>query len=283
MAKVVVVHGIGKQYLGPHTLHGGVAPALRDGMRAAAAPELKPEDIEVAFYGHWFRPAGAKSDDYPWTHRDVTEGLETDLLMAWWQEAARTAPDRVPPPSSAATTKATTPQTVQRALHAISRLLPSRFTDRFLIGILKQVRRYLTEDETRDRVQCSVAEAVTDDTRVLVAHSLGSVIAYEALCAHPEWPVRALVTLGSPLGIPGVVLDRLRPSATWPPVLREWTNICDRADVVALTKELSPLFKSPDGGRVVDVLIDNGSHAHDIVPHLTAAPTGAAVAAGLRP
>ncbi|MBD0842580.1 hypothetical protein ICC28_28390 [Streptomyces sp. TRM68416] len=283
MAKVVVVHGIGKQYLGPHTLHGGVAPALLDGMKVAGAPQLRPTDIEVAFYGHWFRPPGAKSDSHAWTHHDVTDGFETELLMAMWQEAARIAPDRVPPPAPAGTTKAATPQTVQRALHAISRLLPSRFTDRFLIGILKQVRHYLTDDETRARVQRSVAESVTDDTRVLVAHSLGSVIAYEALCAHPEWPVRALVTLGSPLGIPRLVLDRLRPSATWPPGLRDWTNICDRADVVALTKQLSPLFTTPDGQAVVDVLIDNGSHAHDLVPHLTAAPTGAAVAAGLLP
>lgn len=285
MAKVVVVHGIGKQYLGPHTLHGGVAPALLDGLRAAGAPEIGVADVEVAYYGHWFRPQGAsvKSDGYAWTHRDVTDGFETELLMALWQEAARIAPGRVPPPAPAQTTKAATPQTVQRALHAISRLLPTHFTERFLIGILKQVRLYLTDDDTRARVQRSIADAVTDDTRVLVAHSLGSVIAYEALCAHPEWPVRALVTLGSPLGIPRLVLDRLRPSATWPPGLRDWTNICDRADVVALTKQLAPLFKAPSGGTVVDVLIDNGSHAHDLVPHLTAAPTGAAVAAGLLP
>jgi hypothetical protein len=31
-----------------------------------------------------------------------------------------------------------------------------------------------------------------------VGHSLGSVAAYEALCAHPQWPVRALATLGPP-------------------------------------------------------------------------------------
>ncbi|WP_336246837.1 hypothetical protein [Streptomyces cupreus] len=240
----------------------------------------------MAFYGHWFRPPGApvKSDGYAWTHRDVTEGFETELLMALWQEAARIAPDRVPPPAPAETAKATTPHTVQRALHALSALLPSRFTDRFLIGVLKQVRLYLTDDDTRERVQRSIADTVTDDTQVLVAHSLGSVIAYEALCARPEWPVCTLVSLGSPLGIPRLVYDRLRPApGTWPAGLREWTNICDRGDVVALAKELAPLFKSPDGLAVTDILIDNGRQAHDLVPHLTAAETGAAVAAGLLP
>ncbi|MFD8967973.1 hypothetical protein ACFV0C_23770 [Streptomyces sp. NPDC059568] len=46
---------------------------------------------------------------------------------------------------------------------------------------------------------------------VIVAHSLGSVIAYEALCAHPDWPDLTLVTLGSPLAVRGVVFDRLAP------------------------------------------------------------------------
>lgn len=49
MAKGVVVHGLGKQYLGPHTLHGGGAPALLDGLRAADAPTLRLDDVEVAF------------------------------------------------------------------------------------------------------------------------------------------------------------------------------------------------------------------------------------------
>ncbi|MBT2417584.1 hypothetical protein J7F01_34775 [Streptomyces sp. ISL-22] len=49
MAKGVVVHGLGKQYLGPHTLHGGGAPALLDGLRAADAPALRLDDVEVAF------------------------------------------------------------------------------------------------------------------------------------------------------------------------------------------------------------------------------------------
>jgi len=38
--------------------------------------------------------------------------------------------------------------------------------------------------------------AVGPDTEVVVPHSL---------CAHPEWNVRALVMLGSPLGIRNVI------------------------------------------------------------------------------
>ena len=48
-------------------------------------------------------------------------------------------------------------------------------------------------------------------------HGLGMITrdprwSYEALCAHPEWPVRGLVTLGAPLGIPNLIFDRLQPA-----------------------------------------------------------------------
>ncbi len=48
--------------------------------------------------------------------------------------------------------------------------------------------------------------------RAVLAHSLGSVAAYEALWAHPDLRVELLVTLGSPLGMPDVVFDRLDPA-----------------------------------------------------------------------
>jgi pimeloyl-ACP methyl ester carboxylesterase len=154
---------------------------------------------------------------------------------------------------------------------------------------LQQVRRYLTEPNLRARILEQVVQAVGDDTRVMVAHSLGSVVAYEALCAHPEWPVRALVTLGSPLGIRNLIFDRLRPAPSpvsgsntrlrgaWPWPVREWTNIADTGDVVALVKDLRPLF----GDRVRGFLVSNGAKAHDILPYLTAPETGAAIHAGL--
>ncbi|WP_206301449.1 hypothetical protein [Streptomyces sp. V2] len=283
MAAVVVVHGVGQQYLGPRSLHTGIAAALADGVALAGGPPLTADDVGVAFYGHRFRPPGRFKGEPALTHRDVTDPLERTLLMEWWREAARLEPERVPAPDGETATKAITPQTVQRALYALARTrFAGRSGDRFLLGVLRQVSRYFTEPELRTRVRESVADAVADDTRVLVGHSLGSVVAYEALCEHPEWPVRTLVTIGSPLGIPTIVFDRLTPApsegrGTWPAGVRGWTNLCDRYDVVALRKRLAPLF-----GDVHDVAVDNGWQAHAIDRHLTAAETGTAIAEGLR-
>ena len=66
-----------------------------------------------------------------------------------------------------------------------------------------------------------VHEEVGEGTRVLIGHSLGSVVAYEYVCRYRPPSVELLVTLGSPLGIPKLVFDRLTPApadgrGAWP-------------------------------------------------------------------
>ncbi|MCF3120150.1 hypothetical protein IPZ68_10580 [Streptomyces arenae] len=281
MARVVCVHGIGQQQLGERQLHAAWQPALADGLTRAAAGTLAASDVTCVFYGDLFRPAGRTLSvlDPPLDASDVADGLETELLLEWWAEAARTDPAVVAP---GARTLARTPRTVQRALHALSR---SRFFAdvalRSLVLDLRQVRAYLTDPDVRAEVQRRVAAAVTDDTRVVVGHSLGSVVAYEFLCAHPGLPVRSLLTLGSPLGIRHLVFDRLRAGergspGDWPGGIRHWTNIADEGDVVALVKDLRPLF----GERVRGHLVHNGSQAHDVTRYLCTEEAGRAVGEG---
>ncbi|MFD9121183.1 hypothetical protein ACFU6M_13445 [Streptomyces bottropensis] len=281
MARVVCIHGIGQQHAGEHGLHSSWHPALSDGLLRAEAAALAADDMTCVFYGDLFRPRGRTLavQDPPLDASDVAEGLEAELLLAWWGEAARTDPAVLPPD---ARTLARTSRTAQRALNALSR---SRFFAgvalRGLVLDLKQVRAYLTDPAVRDEVQHRVAVAVADDTRVVVGHSLGSVVAYEALCAHPEWPVRALLTLGSPLGIRNLVFDRLRAGeggkpGDWPGAVEQWTNIADEGDVVALVKDLRPLF----GERVRGHLVHNGSKAHDVTRYLNTPEAGRAVSEG---
>ncbi|WP_331770269.1 GPI inositol-deacylase (plasmid) [Embleya sp. NBC_00888] len=286
MARVVCVHGIGKQLLGERQLHRDWVPALRDGLtRAGHTGKLHDEDIAVAFYGDLFRPHAEvlSPGDPPLRPADLAPGLETDLLIAWWSAAADSDPGVVPP--DAMDTLARVPRSVQAGLLA---LLRSRFfaglAMRALIADLRQTRSYLTDHDIRCAARARVEALVDDDTEVVVAHSLGSVVAYEALAAHPGHTVRAFVTLGSPLGLPRLVFDRLDPApvagrGTWPggPDLA-WTNIVDRGDAVASVKDLGPLF----GPDLASMVVSNGSHAHDSTAYLSDAATGTAIARGLR-
>jgi hypothetical protein len=271
------VHGVGQRYLGPRSMQVTVAAAVADGVGFAVGPVLAPDDVVVAFYGDWFRSSLAKGQALV---DEVRTPFEEELLLAMWRGAAAAEPDRVSSPGRE--DKARVPRTAERALAALSH---SRFlaglADRFLVGVLGEVRAYLTDPDLRAFARGRVLAAIGQDTRVVIGHSLGSVVAYEALCQAARDRLH-LITLGSPLGIANLVFDRLDPApvggrGVWPPAVSAWTNICDRYDVVALVKLLAPLF----GDGVRDEVVDNGWRAHELARHLTAAVTGRAVAAAL--
>jgi pimeloyl-ACP methyl ester carboxylesterase len=287
VTRVVAVHGINNTYSGPRSMAADWVTALLDGVDlAGCAGSLGPEDVGCAFYGDLFRKPGRLLGDEDLTvlgPEDVSDPADVEVLAAWWQAAAGSDPGVVPPG-----TRTLGPVTgVQAAMAALS---GSRFlagtTELLLILWLRQVRAYFTQPGLREQIQQRFSLAVGPDTEVVVAHSLGSVVAYENLCAHPEWDVRGLVTLGSPLAIRNIILDRLQPApqqeagswrAIWPPQLTSWSNIADEADFVALVKKLSPVF----GKAVTDVEIDNGVRMHQVNRYLTAPETGAAIARAL--
>jgi hypothetical protein len=281
MARIVAVHGIGQQNKGENRLHADWLPDLRDGIKRANGEPIEDRDLVCAFYGDLFRPPG-KALDFPYGPEHVTSDWERELLLNLWVEAAQHDP-AVPPPGVAG--KARTPALVQGALRSLSR---SKFfvglTERVMIRDLKQVYTYIHDDSVRAAAQERVRTAIAGDTSVLIAHSLGTVVAYEVLSAREDLPVRAFVTLGSPLGIRNLIFDRLRPSPTkgvgvWPAGLRQWVNVSDAGDIVALIKTLRPLF----GGELDDHTVHNGSTAHNVGPYLSAVQTGRAIVAGLAP
>lgn len=85
---------------------------------------------------------------------------------------------------------------------------------------------------------------------MVVSHSLGSVIAYEA-CHLLDRPLPLLVTLGSPLGLKTVVYDKLRPAPpTFPSQVAHWVNVADRDDIMAARLQLAAMFPGDvDGCR----------------------------------
>ncbi|MFI2610386.1 hypothetical protein [Kitasatospora sp. NPDC018619] len=300
MSRVVVVHGVGRQLDTAETLSAEVEPALRGGVglalrRNPALGRLADGDIACAGYGDLYRQAGTRGERY-YRAEDVEPGYETELLEAWWREAARLdpgvpgpdAPGGAPAARGAVGHLASRPLAVDRVRRALHALTRTRFfgslSDRLLVSDLKQVRRYFTEPALRAAIRARVEELVTPDTEVVVGHSLGSVVAYEVLCGlRPDRPPLTLVTLGSPLGLAGLVFDRLHPAprpdgtGVWPGPVKQWTNLADRCDLVAVVRELAPRF----GPQVVDVPVDNGAEMHSMRAYLTAVETGTAIAAGL--
>ncbi|MGW0019418.1 hypothetical protein ACWDUD_13895 [Rhodococcus sp. NPDC003382] len=113
---------------------------------------------------------------------------------------------------------------------------------------------------------------------VVVGHSLGSVIAYDALTAINDAPrVDALLTVGSPLGI-SEVQDGLTPPWTrndgWPARCLgdgRWTNVYDPLDPVCglLDRQIAGDFLHAGQRKVADVGVSNtGSWRHSIGKYL---------------
>jgi hypothetical protein len=267
-----------------------IIPALDNGVSLAGGPGLHIDDVGCGFYGDLFRRPGARAGTIPpYDATDVEPGAEAELLIAWWTEAAQLDPNVVSPDAETrgavaySLSRPLKVSAVQRALDALSH---GRFfagvSDSLLVFSLKQVRRYFDDDGLRAKITNRVAQAIGPDTKVVIGHSLGSVVAYEVLCAHPEWEINAFITLGSPLGLRNVVFDKLRPvpengQGVWPSCVSTWTNLADGGDVVALVRELSLRF----GPGVHDLRVSNGARMHDITSYLTAKETGNAIAEGL--
>jgi hypothetical protein len=111
------------------------------------------------------------------------------------------------------------------------------------------------------------------DEIMLIAHSMGTIIAYDVLRnigqEVREFEVAHFVTIGSPLGIPHVKAKIIeeRPYAgkenervrTPTVVTKRWVNYADRKDPVALDVHLKDDY-GPNGGgvRVEDDLVANG-------------------------
>ena len=283
MPWVVGVHGIAQQFKGPNSLHGEWMAALCDGIQLAGGTPPPGTEFVCAFYGDLFRPSGTRSVGmHPNEVGELIDPFETELLAAWWHEAVVVEAGHVTGPDES--TRGRTPTVVQCALHALSH---SRFftgiAERAFILDLKQVSAYFHDDDVRYIAPSGLSKQSVPTPAWSSLTLLGRLWLTKRSAANPQWPVTTLVTLGSPLGVRNLIFDRLRPSPSqdvgiWPGSVQRWVNVADRGDIVAVTKDLRPLF----GPRVENVLIHNGATAHDIRAYLTARETGDAIASGLQ-
>ncbi|WP_377273113.1 hypothetical protein [Peterkaempfera sp. SMS 1(5)a] len=150
--------------------------------------------------------------------------------------------------------------------------------ERLLVGQLREVEAYTSWPGRRRAVRERVAEAIrAGRPSVLVAHSLGSVVAYETLHAFPGLEVELLVTLGSPLRVPTVV-RRLDPGlrsgrGARPAGVARWVNVADVGDLVAVPPGLSKAFPVDQ-----DETTDVGLGFHGLGGYLSNGLTAAALA-----
>lgn len=305
MAAIVLVHGIAQEQEGADTLESAWLPAMAAGVRKAGNPDLADSlwrsaapgasTVRMAYYGDLFVDRAAQGGT------NALSPLETaiadELALAWLANASQFASDdrdRATAIQDLAMLDDTFNDSRQGrrharpAMNALARLrwfAPAavRVAGTLAYPALRQVSTYLANNDVRERAQARVHAMIGPETRLVVAHSLGTVVAYEALhfSRHPV----ALVTLGSPLGLRHVVYDRLRPRPpTVPECVTRWQNYFDLDDLIAAHTDLGKYF-APSVGRNAavhsSVAVENGAHPHDARHYLTKRTVGEAVCSGL--
>jgi hypothetical protein len=103
--------------------------------------------------------------------------------------------------------------------------------------ITRDVWVYVTFGGVRRKIDQIVAAAIPAEPCVVVAHSLGTIVAYNILSDRTpdSQPIPMLMTLGSPLGI-RAISARLRRPLAMPTGVKAWFNAHDPRDTVALHK-----------------------------------------------
>jgi hypothetical protein len=149
-------------------------------------------------------------------------------------------------------------------------------------------KRFQVRAELRERLKAELRTAAeAADKVVLVAHSMGTMLAYDVLRNCPDAPtVDVLFTLGSPLGLREVQAEL---SATGDGVdfpaqkLGAWFNFYDPLDpICAADPRLAKDFAAAGGKAITDVAESNwGSWRHTITHYYAGTRFRAAFAAAL--
>jgi hypothetical protein len=303
VAEIVLVHGIAQQQKSPDTLEAEYLPNLAGGTRLAGYPDLADQlwrnarpgglSARVAFYGDLFHKTDQQGGglELPPEAEEVASQLALDWARQIADHATRDADrERTRRALDEAEGDFADAQGIRAGLrpvlNALARIRPmatlgENIAGRLLRTAIVQVSLYLTDEAIRAAAQDRVAALIGPETKVLIGHSLGSVVAFEA--AHRlGHPLPLLLTLGSPLGLRNIVYERVRPQPpAVPPQVLRWVNIADRDDLVAADLNLQRRFTGATGVLEATYTVDNGAHPHDASFYLTKPETGRAVAEAL--
>ena len=329
MTRLVLVHGRDLDGRDPEALEAQWLGALGAGL-AAAGSTLRPTDDDASFvyYGDTLerlvdggapppvtvhalaadpaalpRLVGALADGELRFVLDVVR----EVLAAARRRPEDEAPSDAPPPVEAqGAVGDALVEALVGALALVDRYVPW-VSAAVLLTLTRDVYVYLHDDAVRRVIDAGLADALADATSdggpaVVIAHSLGSVVAYSVLSGRPSGrlpgrsggpDVPLLLTPGSPLGI-RAIRDALRARAplAYPARVGRWVSPRDPRDLLAL-RDLTPdVFPLPDGSPSIEALsvtnrapgfhaaaypLDDGSWAGYLALPEVAGPVGEAL------
>jgi hypothetical protein len=134
--------------------------------------------------------------------------------------------------------------------------------------IMKERSGVLVKDVIREQLTATLRH-YRDSDILLIAHSMGSIIAYDVLTqCTPDITIDTFVTIGSPLGIPVVMskiiseqrqtVETVEIARVPEAVIRRWYNLSDLDDNMTVNYKLSDDFRENSHQvMVTDIIVSN--------------------------
>lgn len=303
MTHITFIHGIGNKPPAPDLLRSWLAALAADG-----GPDLSSSGITTTIV-YWADVLYAKPVPQPELEQlvalspelsDLTGDLQVPvartpeeaefltMLAAKLGGAMVTAEAGLAAEAGESLTEVPLPWPIKKKLLEIF----LRDAHHYLFDVQHQPRpgvSYQVRQEIRRRFVSAVQAVPGGECHLVIAHSLGSVIAYDCMKNVPECgAVDAFVTIGSPLGL-SEVQDRLGPgysrSDGFPAdrLSGPWTNLADRLDPVSgLDCAVGGDYRRSGVEVVKDVIVVNhGSWRHAALQYLQRQEVREAVRTGL--
>lgn len=289
MTKVLLIHGINNQGKSRDIIRESWAASIQEAATAAGVRVPTNTEFIAAFYGDvlheetesWSKnkrsatKMGVDSPDSEYVD-DAVAALYIEYQHVLGISDEQVAQELDPGEDMLEATrmaKGIHKKWLKAIARALEKVLPKR-GKAVSRQFLQQAAAYLQKPGLKGKINRIVEEQLFDgiarnEEVVVIGHSLGSVIAYDLLRSWREdIQVGLLMTCGSPLGVE-VVKVGIGPPLVCLSNVRNWLNVSDPEDFVALRPKLT---KKTFGCDSIDNIanVDNGyENAHDILKYLS--------------
>lgn len=275
--KLLFLHGRGQAGHDPVTMRRQWTAGLNKGLTLAELAPIDPGDAWMPFYGDRLAAAIGSAEALAGDHagafapRSPTARLLYEQLIS---EAAMMA---------GMPSDGRREGLVSGVQGALSWLASATNLDHLLIAaVFRDVAAYLDDPAVRRAVLDAVLRTMPESGPVvLVAHSLGTVVAMDLLTELPSRvEVPLLVTVGSPLGLDSVHRRLLSGGPVRPSRVGRWLNVWCPADPVCIGCPLEDDWK----GQVEERAVENPlQRAHDVEEYLSHPTIARTIASNLSP
>lgn len=286
MTRVILIHGINNEGKSEQIIRETWSDAIGRGFQKLGLPLPLGIEYHAAYYGDMLyegtlswgaddetaKPMGIDSPENDYADYQIA-ALYREFQAAHniSDEAVRSELNEKDDRAATSMAGGIHKRWLKAIARALERILPSKGRNVARL-FLRQASAYLERPGLKERIDDLVLDQVFDDlgdeSCIVIAHSLGTIVAYALLRRlRHRVRVKLLLTAGSPLGSK-LVQQRLGPPLVCLPNVHRWINLTDPDDFVAIQNELN---QSTFGCNVIENVsnLDNGSEdAHSIERYL---------------